>query len=666
MDLTGKWLPIVTGLQWTYLSINPWRATDAPAFAVGRSPPVRTLPKEAPMVLSLDEIRDLIRAEEAEDGDYIHLTSNETLLSPLAQSVLSSPLGNRYLLEHLDMRQDSPSRLNGFVYRGMNRVNAIEQSATEVCRQMFGAKYVEFRCLSGLHAMQSTMVSLTQPGDTIMRFGVADGGHFATETIIKLYGRKSCTYAFDRDKLTLDLAATAEVVRREKPRLAYLDAMNYLFPFPIRELREILGPDVPILYDASHTLGLIAGGRFQNPLAEGADILQANTHKTFFGPQKGIILSNNRELMERVSYYLSQGLVSSQHTANLLALCIALHEAQKFGADFARDIIGNAQFLAGEMAALGLPVLARDDGQFTENHHFFLNFTGRASASHEMEKLLAARLVVQRGVPFRNVDALRVGVQEVTRRGYTREELRQIAGWFADVLLRDVAPETLAPAVIALARQHTAIHYCDTPPVQPPVARPVAVPVPAPAGRWVDFSRRGEGFQLSGERLQAARALGAFAADFPNQTDSTGNISLRDGGEIIVTTSGCYIKRLEPWHFVRLEAVDGDVIEYTGAGVPSSESLMHWLVYQRTGAGAVVHTHYLLSNREAEALDVAIVPPQEYGSIAFARRVAEACQQRDIVYVQKHGLIFHGPTVAACLQRMEAFVTEALRRPHAA
>ena len=91
------------------------------------------------MILTLDEIRHLVLEEEAEDLDTIHLTSNETVLSPLAQTMMASPLGNRYLLEHSDMRQDSPSRLNGFIYRGLNRVNAIEKSATEVCNALKAA-----------------------------------------------------------------------------------------------------------------------------------------------------------------------------------------------------------------------------------------------------------------------------------------------------------------------------------------------------------------------------------------------------------------------------------------------------------------------------------------------------------------------------------------------
>lgn len=619
------------------------------------------------MVLSLEDIRNLIHAEEADDADFIHLTSNETVLSPLAQSALASPLGNRYLLEHADMRQESPSRLNGFIFKGLNRVNAIERSAAEVCRQIFGAEYSEFRCLSGLHAMQTTMVALTKPGDTVMRFGVADGGHFATENIIKLYGRKSCTYAFDRAQLTIDLARTEEVFARERPKLLYLDAMNYLFPFPIRELRDIVG-STPIVYDASHTLGLIAGGRFQNPLVEGADILQANTHKTLFGPQKGIILSSNRELMERVSYALSQGLVSSQHTAPLLSLLIALHEAREFGREYAGKVIENARFLAARLQQLGVPVLARADGEHTQNHHFFINLTGQASAPHQMERLLQARLVVQRGVPFRNVDALRVGVQEVTRLGYTPAELSQIAQWIAELLQGRAEPQQLAQQVVAMARDHTRVHFTGDVaplPTAPPVDRPIAVQVPPAAGRWLDYRQLGAQFDLPSQQMSDLHELGRLASEFPNQTDTSGNISVRQGQEVFVTTSGCYIKNLQADHVAKIGAVAGEQMDYWGEGLPSSESLMHWLIYQNTRAGAVVHTHYLLSNQEAKDLDVALVTPQEYASVELARQVAEACRQRDVVYVQRHGLIFHGEDTPACMLRIREFVQYQQRGAHA-
>ena len=83
-------------------------------------------------VFSLDAIRKLIAAEERADADVLHLTANETVLSPLALATVGSLLNSRYLLEHLDMRRNSPSRPGNFLFRGMNDVKTIERSATEV------------------------------------------------------------------------------------------------------------------------------------------------------------------------------------------------------------------------------------------------------------------------------------------------------------------------------------------------------------------------------------------------------------------------------------------------------------------------------------------------------------------------------------------------------
>ena len=62
-----------------------------------------------------------------------------------------------------------------------------------------------------------------------------------------------------------------------------------MFPHPVRELRAAL-PKAVIAYDASHVMGVVAGGQFQSPIAEGADLIQGSTHKSLFGPQKGLFV----------------------------------------------------------------------------------------------------------------------------------------------------------------------------------------------------------------------------------------------------------------------------------------------------------------------------------------------------------------------------------------
>ncbi|MCL5045726.1 MAG: fluorothreonine transaldolase [Actinobacteria bacterium] len=605
-------------------------------------------------ILNVQQIADLIAEEEAESTDVLHLTANETLLSPFAQRVLATPLYNRYLLEHVDMRERSPSRLGNFLFKGLDRINADRKSAAEVCRELFGADYVEFRCLSGLHAMATTFVSLTKPGDKIMRIETKDGGHFLSELMCRVFGRESCTYVFDPLTRRIDLDRTRDAFERERPQLLYVDAMNYLFPFPVKELREIAG-DTPIVYDGSHTLGLIAGGQFQDPLREGADILQANTHKTFFGPQKGIILGKSRSLMERVSYTLSNALVSSQHTASTIALFIALHETYAHGRAYAARVIENARYLAEAMHRRGLPILAAESG-FTQNHMFFIDVRSLGPGPMMLELLVKANISANRTIPFEHVDALRIGVQEVTRRGYQPEDLDDVADWFVRLLVDREDPGRVKKEVIPFVRSRRDILYQDD--VRSRDTSTQTKPVAAeerPRPRWALFTLDRDRISLSVDLLRSVRQLGEVAGRFEEQTDASGNISVRDGDRLLVTVSGTYIKDLQPDDFAQIVAYDRGVLRCKGSGPPSAEAYMHYLVHQRVDAAAVVHSHYIPGS-ELERLDVMIIPPKGHGSIDLAEAVAKACTQKQVVYVRKHGLVFWGRSVEECRSLLEKFV----------
>jgi fluorothreonine transaldolase len=604
--------------------------------------------------MSLAEIGTRIAQEESLSERVLHLTANETLLSPSAQRVLSTPLSNRYLLEHLEMREGSPSRLNNFLYRGMDHINAIEASAAEVCRRLFGAEHVEFRCLSGIHAMQTTFVALSQPGDKIMRISTKDGGHFLTELICRSFGRRSCTYAY-RTPSEMDLDRTREVFRREKPTLLFLDAMNYLFPFPVQELKEMCG-DVPLVYDASHTLGLIAGGQFQDPLGEGADILQANTHKTLFGPQKGIILGKSRGLMERISYTMSNGLVSSQHTASTLALFIALHEMYQYGREYAARVVESARYLAAALSQRGVPILAADRG-FTHNHMFFIDTRPLGAGPALLERLLENNIAVNRLVAFEHTDALRVGVQEVVRRGFTPADFDQVADWISGILLDRTGDRPVRDEVAALLARRRTVGFCDPASGAAPPASSSAATVSLPAGgsvagnrsaprkpRWINTRLRRESIDQDASSVAGARTLGAVAGVFEHQTDSAGNISFRYGGSTYVTASGAYIRDLQPRDFVELQDCAEWTLTCRGAGPPSAESYMHYLIRSAVPAAFVVHNHYIPADDELGRLDVLVIPPKEYGSVQLAEAVTVAAEQSRLIYVRRHGLVLWSET----------------------
>jgi fluorothreonine transaldolase len=607
-------------------------------------------------ILSLEEISQLLVLEEELAADVLHLTANETTLSPLARRAMSSSLSNRYLLEHLDMRKDSPSRLGNLLYRGLDAVNEIERSATAVCRRLFGAEYAEFRCVSGLHAMQTTFAALTRPSDKIMRVSTQDGGHFLTELICRTFGRESCTYSFDGIG-ELDLERTRETFERERPSLLYIDAMNYLFPLPIKDLRTIAG-DTPIVFDASHTLGLIGGKQFPNPLDEGADIIQANTHKTLFGPQKGIILGNNRALMERIGYTLSNGLVSSQHTASLLALLVALHELNLEGERYAAKVLHTARELAAAINDEGMPVLCGARG-FTDNHMFFMDTRSFGSGLILLDKLIAANISANRLIPFHHVDAIRFGTQEITRYGYDDDDLALIARLLRRVIVDKEAPEQVKPEVVALVRAHRTVYFTGerTERQAPPKQLSIVGNGHRKRSRWVDIKLEQEPIDVSQEHFQQFSALGAKAGIFEHQVDSAGNISVFAGQRLLVTATGAYIRNLDPGDLVEISGYADGTLQCRGDGPPSTEAYLHHLLHERLSARFIVHNHYIPDHR-LERMGILSIPPKEYGSIELAEAAVEAAAEDQVFYIRRHGLVFWAATFDECCALLDDFVRD--------
>jgi fluorothreonine transaldolase len=513
--------------------------------------------------------------------------------------------------------------------------------------------------------MLTTVVSLTKPGDKVMRLSTQDGGHFATERLCYLVGRKSCCFAFDRNTFRIDIDGTKKILLKEKPTLLYIDNMTPLFPVPVSELSSIAG-SIPIIYDGSHVLGLIAGGQFQDPLSEGASILQGNTHKTFFGPQKALILGRDRELMDEISYNMSSALVSSEHTAELMSLFVSLHEIRIHGESYAKSVVKNAKYLAEALYERGFDVLAADHG-FTESHMFLLDVKSLGSGLKILEKLLKAHISANRVIPFKHVDAIRVGVQEITRRGYTKENLDQIAEWFDQLLLKRKNPSVIRKEVEKLVLSRRKIFFCEDinkkdrkltrSRLKNKLNEKKTEKKRKP--RWADFTLIKGRIHLDEKRLNELRKIASLASALPQQVDAAGNISVRiPPNKIIVKVSGSFMKHLEHKDFVEiLDEKPSYNLVCRGIGPPSAEAYMHWLIYEHTKSNFVVHAHYFPSNREIRKLNIFVVPPIEYGSIKLAESVAEACKRSNIVYVRRHGIIVHSKSPEGCVDLLKALST---------
>jgi glycine hydroxymethyltransferase len=267
------------------------------------------------------------------------------------------------------------------------------------------------------------------------------------------------------DGYQIDPLAARDLIAKEKPALVVLGRSLFLFPEPVAAIREAAQETgTKIVFDGAHVLGLVAGGCFQDPFAEGADVMTGSTHKTFFGPQRGVVLATGQDeaLRAAVDKGVFPGSSSNHHLFSLPAMLVATMEVEAFGAAYAQAVVCNGRALAVALAEAGLAVACADSG-YTASHQVALDVGaqggGRAVAARLAAHDVICNMNLLPGEPSKNAmnpRGLRLGVQEMTRHGMGPEEMEEIARLMADAILRERAVES---DVHRLRERFPDVHY---------------------------------------------------------------------------------------------------------------------------------------------------------------------------------------------------------------
>jgi glycine hydroxymethyltransferase len=221
-------------------------------------------------------------------------------------------------------------------------------------------------------------------------------------------------------------------------------------------------------YDGAHVLGLIAGGQFQDPLREGADVLTGSTHKTLPGPQHGIVLSDSQDeaLTKKLTSRVFPGVVSNHHLHAMAALGITLAEWQVYGEAYARQVVGNARALAEALAAEGFKVLG-ESGGYTRSHQVAIDVRAQGGGASVSKLFESCNIITNKNMlPYdrdrspQDPSGVRVGVQECTRVGMKESEMAQIASLMARAAIKKDPPERVRADVIPFKRGFTSVRYC--------------------------------------------------------------------------------------------------------------------------------------------------------------------------------------------------------------
>jgi len=286
-------------------------------------------------------------------------------------------------------------------------------------------------------------------------------------------GVNNVNYPFDLERMNIDVDETAKLIKQVKPKVAMFGQSVYLFPTPLKDLQDAFQEaDCHVWYDGAHVMGLIAGGVFQDPLHEGADVITGSTHKTLPGPQHGILMSDSpdEKFIKKLQKGVFPGVVSNHHLHAMAALGITLAEHLKFGHEYAVQIVRNAKALAQALHERGFKVLAEKQG-FTESHAVAVDVSAQGGGAEVSLAFERANIITNKNLlpwdtsPVKP-SGVRLGSQELTRLGMKEAQMAEVAALMARVAIKKEPPETVAKDVAALRKEFNTVHYCFRPGVE--------------------------------------------------------------------------------------------------------------------------------------------------------------------------------------------------------
>ncbi|MCE4623314.1 MAG: serine hydroxymethyltransferase [Caldisphaeraceae archaeon] len=404
-------------------------------------------------VLDLTEEQNVWRLQET-----INLIASENVMSPLALSVYMSDFMHRYA-------EGKPYKR---YYQGTKYSDDLETMTNELMGKLLHTDMVDIRPISGTIANASVFRYLAQPGEKAVIAPVQAGAHVSHTKFGTLgaLGIEQIDLPYDEERMNVDIDKAIKVIEQVKPKFAVLGGSVYLFPHPVKEISDAIhSVGGKLVYDAAHVLGLITGGVWRNPLDNGADVMNASTHKTFPGPQGGVIAFKDRAIYKGVGKTIFPWFVSNHHLHRLPATAVTAIEMTEFGEEYARQIVKNAKKLAESLAERGFVVIGERLG-YTMSHQVLVNVSSLGGGAKVAKMLEESNIILNKNLlpedppeAVQNPSGLRIGVQEMTRFGMKEEEMDYIAEFMERVVIKGEEPSKVREEVKQFRQSYKKVQY---------------------------------------------------------------------------------------------------------------------------------------------------------------------------------------------------------------
>jgi glycine hydroxymethyltransferase len=395
------------------------------------------------------------------------MIASENVVSSAVHRAVISDFGHRYAEGLLGGRDKEGMQIFERFYQGTKIFDKVEAIAMKLAEELFRAEHANVVPISGAVANLTAYHALAKYGDTIAGLSIQSGGHISHTHVSAagVMGLRDFPYPFDSKEMNIDVEKARKLILEKKPRIMLFGGSLFLFPHPLKEMREVADEiDAYMVYDGAHVAGLIAGGEFQDPFAEGADVVTSSTHKTLPGPQGGVILCRNY-LAEKIDNAAFPGLMSNHHLHHVAGFAVALAEMKEFGKAYARQIIKNAKALASALYESGFAVLCEHKG-FTESHQVAIDVSRIGGGQKIAEDFEKANIIVNKNLlPWdtlehtANPSGVRIGVPEITRIGMKEREMEQIAEFMKRIAINREDPEKVKRDVVEFKKDYNKVKY---------------------------------------------------------------------------------------------------------------------------------------------------------------------------------------------------------------
>lgn len=374
------------------------------------------------------EIYRLICGEAFREEHTLEMIASENFASDAVRAACGSVLTNKYA-------EGKPRKR---YYGGCNVVDEVESIAVRRACELFGAEHANVQPHSGSQANFAAYIAMgCKPGDTILALGLDEGGHLTHGSAVNFSGKLYNMEFYHLDKSGyIDMDHVREVALRCKPKVIVAGTSAYARIIDYKRFKEIADEvGAKLIADMAHIAGLVAAGLHPSPVPY-ADIVTTTTHKTLRGPRGGLILCKKAyaNAVDSAVFPCSQG-GPLEHIIAAKAICFKEAMQPKFK-EYMQQVVKNTSILASELQKYGFDLVSGG----TDVHLVLLDLRNKGLTGKEFEEKLEAVGIATNKNCIPNdpqrptiTSGLRVGTAALTTRGFKEDDMRVIAGIFADV-----------------------------------------------------------------------------------------------------------------------------------------------------------------------------------------------------------------------------------------